>query len=199
MDEKSLDELLIDFKPNLTLASEPELSEPLLQEKQPEEHISAVDDHFTQEEKKMVKEFVEQIDLANSNMVLQYGSAAQKKIATFSETALNNIQTKDLGEIGHMLTDLVNELKGFDMEEEQKGLKGLFKKSANKVTAIKSKYDKAEVNVNKICSVLEGHQVQLFKDIALLDKMYELNLHVYCRWTAKTRSSPTNYAAPISG
>lgn len=127
------------------------------------------------EEKKIVNDFANQIDLNKSNQILQYGVGAQKKIADFSETALNNVKTKDLGEIGDMLSGVVTELKSFDVEEDEKGFLGFFKKSSNKITAMKSKYDKAEVNINKICESLETHQMQLLKDIAMLDKMYELN------------------------
>lgn len=132
------------------------------------------DSMLSDEERHMVEQFTNQIDLHNSNIILQYGAGTQKKMADFSEKALENVQTKDLGEIGELLTGVVTELKGFDAEEE-KGFLGFFKKSANKLDALKSKYDKAEVNVNKICKVLEGHQVQLMKDIAILDKMYEQN------------------------
>jgi len=127
------------------------------------------------EEKKIVDDFASQIDLSKSNEILQYGVGAQKKIADFSETALNNVRTKDLGEIGQMLSGVVVELKSFDVEEEEKGFLGLFKKSSNKLTTMKAKYDKAEVNINKICEVLENNQIRLLKDIAMLDKMYQLN------------------------
>ena len=127
------------------------------------------------EEKKMVDDFANQIDLNKSNQILQYGVGAQKKIADFSEAALNNVKTKDLGEIGEMLSGVVTELKSFDVEEEEKGFLGFFKKSSNKLTAMKAKYDKAEVNINRICEALEKNQIQLLKDIAMLDKMYELN------------------------
>lgn len=127
------------------------------------------------EEKKIVDDFANQIDLSKSNQILQYGVGAQKKIADFSETALNNVKTKDLGEIGEMLSGVVTELKSFDIEEEEKGFLGFFKKTSNKLTAMKTKYDKAEVNINKICDALETHQIQLLKDIAMLDKMYEIN------------------------
>lgn len=133
---------------------------------------------LTPEERKMVDEFAKSIDLKNSTVVLQYGAGAQKKIADFSETALDNVRSKDLGEIGELLSGVVCELKKFD-EEEEKGIFGLFKKSSNKITAMKSKYDKAEVNINKICDVLEGHQIQLLKDTAMLDKMYELNKNYF--------------------
>lgn len=130
---------------------------------------------LTPEEKKMIDDFVNQIDLTKSNQILQYGVGAQKKIADFSESALSNVKTKDLGEIGEMLSGVVTELKSFDVDEEEKGFLGLFKKSSNKLTAMKTKYDKAEVNINKICESLEVNQMQLLKDIAMLDKMYDLN------------------------
>lgn len=130
---------------------------------------------LTLEERKMVDDFSNAIDLSKSNLILQYGSGAQKKIADFSESALNNVKTKDLGEIGEMLSGVVLELKNFDSDVEDKGFLGLFKKTSNKLTVMKAKYDKAEVNVNKICQALEAHQIQLLKDIALLDKMYDLN------------------------
>lgn len=130
---------------------------------------------LTPEEKKMVDDFANQIDLTKSNQILQYGVGAQKKIADFSESALNNVKTKDLGEIGEMLSGVVTELKSFDADEEEKGFLGFFKKSSNKLTAMKAKYDKAEVNINKICESLEANQMQLLKDIAMLDKMYDLN------------------------
>ncbi|GLB24664.1 tellurium resistance protein [Lacrimispora xylanolytica] len=131
--------------------------------------------NLSPEEEKLVADFAEKIDLLNSNLVLQYGANAQKKIADFSETALENVKSKDLGEVGQMLTDVVVELKGFETAEEEKGFFGFFKKSANRLDAMKSKYAKAETNVNQICKVLENHQIQLLKDIALLDKMYDLN------------------------
>ena len=133
---------------------------------------------LTPEERKMVDDFAKSIDLKNSAVVLQYGAGAQKKIADFSETALANVRSKDLGEVGEILSGVVCELKKFD-EEAQKGIFGLFKKSSNKITAMKTKYDKAEANINKICGVLEGHQIQLLKDTAMLDKMYELNKNYF--------------------
>ena len=133
---------------------------------------------LTPEEKNMVSAFAEKIDLANSNMILQYGAGTQKKIADFSEKALENVKTKDLGEVGILLSDVVTELKGFD-EEEEKGFLGIFKKGGNKIQTMKAKYAKAETNVNNIVKALESHEVQLMKDIALLDKMYEVNLTYY--------------------
>lgn len=130
---------------------------------------------LTPEEQRMVADFASKIDLRNSSLILQYGAGAQKKIADFSEAALDNVKTKDLGEIGQMLSDVVTELKSFEMEEEEKGFFGFFKKSSNKLEGMRAKYSKAETNVNQIIKILENHQIQLLKDIALLDKMYDLN------------------------
>lgn len=127
------------------------------------------------DEKQMVDEFAKQIDLTNSGVILQYGSGTQKKMADFSETALQNVRTKDLGEIGALLSGVISELKSFD-DEEEKGFLGIFKKASNKIDSMKAKYSKAETNINQICEVLEKHQVQLLKDVAVLDKMYEANL-----------------------
>lgn len=147
------------------------------EELQPEKQEENVMDEnvLTEEERKMAEQFARQIDLTNSTMILQYGAGTQKKMADFSETALDNVRTKDLGEVGNLLGSVVQELKDFD-EEEERGFFGIFKKQANKLQSLKTKYASAEANVNQICKVLEGHQVQLMKDIAVLDKMYELNL-----------------------
>ena len=131
---------------------------------------------LSEEEQAAVDAFASQIDLTNSSMILQYGAGTQKKMADFSESALEKVRTKDLGEVGELLSDVVSELKDFDADEEEKGFLGLFKKSANKLDKMKTKYAKAETNINQICTVLESHQVQLMKDIAVLDKMYDLNL-----------------------
>lgn len=133
------------------------------------------EDILTEEERRTVDAFAGQIDLTNSAMVLQYGAGTQKKMADFSENALENVRSKDLGEVGELLSGVVQELKNFD-EEEEKGFMGIFKKTSNKIQAMKAKYAKAETNVNEICRILESHQVQLLKDVAILDKMYELNL-----------------------
>ncbi|MDF2889047.1 MAG: toxic anion resistance family protein [Lacrimispora sp.] len=130
---------------------------------------------LTPEEERLVSDFADKINLKDSNMVLQYGGGAQKKIADFSESALNNVKSKDLGEVGQMLTNVVTELKSFETEESEKGFFGFFKKSANRLDNMKAKYASAETNVNQICKILQNHQIQLLKDIALLDKMYELN------------------------
>ena len=127
-------------------------------------------------EQAAVREFSEQIDIMNTEQVMNYGSAAQKNISEFSDAALNTVRTKDLGEVGDKLSDLVVELKGLNFnQEEKKGLKGLFKKSSNNIATLKAQYDKAEVNVDKIVESLEGHEVTLMKDVALMDKMYERN------------------------
>ena len=150
------------------------------EEKQPPEEQKkeepALDDSIlTEEERRTVDAFAKQIDLTNSTLVLQYGAGTQKKMADFSESALENVRSKDLGEVGELLTGVVKELKNFD-EEEEKGFFGIFKKASNKIENMKAKYAKAEANVNEIVKVLEKHQVQLMKDTALLDKMYDLNL-----------------------
>jgi len=165
--------------PSLTLT--PELDEAVAEEQAaPEvEPVFLDESAYTEAERKVIADFSEKIDITNATMVLQYGSAAQKKLSDFSESALSNVRTKDLGEVGDLVTDLVGELKGFDVDEDEGGFLGFFKKSANKLTNLKARYDKAETNVDKICTVLENHQVQLLKDIAMLDKMYEKNLSNY--------------------
>lgn len=142
---------------------------------QPKEEPALDESILTDEERRTVDAFAQQIDLTNSTLVLQYGAGTQKKMADFSEDALNNVRSKDLGEVGDLLSGVVKELRGFD-EEEEKGFFGIFKKASNKIETMKAKYAKAEANVNEIVKVLEKHQVQLMKDTALLDKMYELNL-----------------------
>ncbi len=156
----------------------PEKKEELVQEEKAVE--PQLDDSIlSDEERRMVDDFSRQIDIHNTNGILQYGVGTQRKMADFSENALKNVRTKDLGEVGDMISSLVSELKSFDVEEEEKGFLGLFKKSANKLTVMKAKYDKAEANVENICEVLEGHQRQLMKDVAILDKMYGLNLSYF--------------------
>lgn len=161
--------------PTLTLDPFQEAPQ-MMSEVKKEETAQVVEENvLTEEEKQAVANFAEQIDLTNSQMVLQYGAGTQKKMADFSETALENVKTKDMGEIGSLLSGVVKELKDFD-EEEEKGFLGFFKKGSNKISAMKTNYAKAETNINEICKVLENHQVQLLKDVAVLDKMYELNL-----------------------
>ncbi len=138
------------------------------------------ENNLTPEEREMVRNFAATIDITNSNVILTYGAAAQQKIAGFSENALKSVRTKDMGEIGEMISGLVTELRAFSPEvEEEKGFFGFFKKQANKVSAMKAKYDKAETSVDRICAQLEAHQVQLMKDVAMLDQMYQVNLSYF--------------------
>lgn len=161
-----------------TMQTVPTLTLEPFKEEQPvvvEQQEPVMDESIlSEEEKAAVEAFAAQIDLTNSSMILQYGAGTQKKMADFSENALDNVKTKDLGEVGDLLADVVKELKDFD--EEEKGFLGIFKKTSNKIQTMKTKYAKAETNVNQICKALETHQVQLLKDVAILDKMYELNL-----------------------
>ena len=137
------------------------------------------DVELTPQELEQVNAFSQQIDITNSQAILNYGVGTQKKLADFSEKAIGNVKTNDMGEVGDMITGLVTQLKDFDVEEEEKGLRAIFKKSANKVTALKAKYSKAETNVSTITSELEKHQIQLMKDIDVLDRMYALNLNYF--------------------
>ena len=162
--------------PFLTLEPEPEeKKEPEAVPVPPAPSPSVKEPNLTPEEQKMVDDFAAKIDLDNSSQILRYGAGAQKKMADFSETALENVRTKDLGEIGDMLSGVVVELRGFEEEEDNKGLFGFLKKSANKTTALKARYDKASVNIERICTALESHQVRLLKDVAMLDKLYDMN------------------------
>lgn len=168
-----------DFKdmqttPSLTLDPFKEETAPQMQASVIQEEPEMDESTLSDDERRMAEQFAEQIDLTDSSMILQYGIGTQKKMADFSETALENVRTKDLGEIGNLLSGVVSELKNFD-EEEEKGFLGFFKKQGNKIQNMKIKYAKTEANINQICQVLENHQVQLMKDIALLDKMYDLN------------------------
>jgi len=141
--------------------------------------IKLDESHLTEAERKVVNDFSEKIDITDSAVVLQYGAAAQKNIASFSENALSSVRTKDLGQVGDALSNLVVELKDFGAEEEKKGLFGIFRKAGNRLETLKAQYSKAETNVDKIVDILEGHQVTLMKDIAMLDQMYELNTKYY--------------------
>ncbi len=180
MDEK-IPELTL--TPDLTTAPELELT--TLTEEKPAAPEAGPDlSVLTPAEQKSVLEFAEKIDLNNTGVVLQYGAAAQKNIADFSESTLSAVRTKDMGELGEMVTGLVAELKGFSAEEEEKkGLFGLFKKASNSLQNMKIKYDKAEANVDKIANQLEEHQVVLMKDIALMDEMYDKNLEYFKQLT----------------
>ena len=152
---------------------------PQEEEKKEEKDIEIVkmEDSLSASELKQVEDFSKQIDITSTSVILQYGADAQKKIVDFSDTALEKVRTKDLGTVGDMVTNLVTELKDFDVDEEdKKGLLGLFKKAGNKIASLKARYDKVEVNVDKIAGALEDHQIQLMKDIALLDELYNHNL-----------------------
>ena len=168
-----------DMEPTLTLNPFAEEPAPVPQPVQPQvqEKPKPVFDEsmLNEKERKMVNDFAQQIDFYNSNMILQYGAGAQKKIADFSETALSNVRCKDMGEIGEMLSGVVTELKNFDEDEEDKGFLSFFRKSSNKLKNMKAKYAKAEENVNAIVAGLEDQMVTLMKDVAMLDQMYELN------------------------
>ena len=132
------------------------------------------------EEQKMVEEFAQKIDIENTNQVLQYGAGTQKKMADFSDAALENVRTQEMGEVGNLLADVVTELKDFDaLEDQGKGIMGFFKKQAGKADSLKNRYAKAETNVDKISEALQEHQIRLMKDTAMLDKMYEQNLNYY--------------------
>ena len=172
---------LKDFTVTPTLTFEP-LQEhaPVAEVKKEEAAKPEMDESIlSAEERKIVDDFARQIDIRNSAAILQYGAGTQKKMADFSEDALEKVRTKDLGEVGDLLENVVTELKNFDAEEERKGIMGFFKKGANKLEAMKNKYSKAEANVNKIVETLEKHQIQLMKDAAIMDKMYALNLNYF--------------------
>lgn len=165
--------------PGLTLDAAPEqqAEQPAEAPKPLDADAMAEESGLSPEEKQQVEDFAKKIDLSNSTQILQYGAASQKKVADFSTSALENIRTKDLGEVGDMVTGLITELKGFDATAEQpKGIFGWFKKAGNQVEELKLRYSKAETNVDKIESMLQDHQVQLLKDISMLDTMYERNL-----------------------
>ena len=165
----------------LTLGDAPATpATPAVEEKKPEAEPVQLDESMLSEsEKKAVEEFSKKIDIMDSTLVLQYGAAAQKNVAGFSENALASVRTKDLGEVGKSLSELVGELKEFGQEEEKKGIFGFLKKSENKLETMKAQYSKVETNVDKIVRQLEQHQVTLMKDVAMLDQMYELNLKYY--------------------
>ncbi len=163
----------------LEIAAEDALSEAQAIARQVEEDTAAKQ-QFSEEEQKMIDEFAKQIDVTDSNLVFSYGAAAQQNISQFSDSALQNVKTKDLDEIGDQIASLVTELRGFDSEEEgPKGIFGFFKNKRNDLARMKAKFDDTEVNVNKIVEGLEGHQVQLLKDIAMLDRLYEQNLKYF--------------------
>ena len=170
--------------PSLTLSPNMEELTPVVIEDEiaepASETVVAVCNEFnklSEAEQEMVTNFAGQIDIRDTNVVMQFGASAQKHISDFSSSTLNSIRSKDMGDVGDMLTDLTVELQGFNFDEDEKrGIKGLFRRAQNRLAVLKAQYDKAEVNINKIVSSLEGHQIKLLKDIALLDRMYELNV-----------------------
>ena len=182
MPELTLDPQAAEAAPVLTLDAEvvtpatPAVAEPPAADIVP----AKLDDSMLSEaEKQVVEDFSKKINIMDSNLILQYGAAAQKNVAGFSENALASVRSKDLGEVGKSLSELVVELKGFGQEEEKKGLFGMFKKAGNKLETMKAQYSKVEANVDKIARELEQHQVTLLKDVAMFDQMYELNLKYY--------------------
>ena len=208
MEENKIPELTLE--PTAAATAVPELTletaiptpaapapEPVKKEAEPVEMDERL---LTEEEKRAVEEFSKKIDIGDSNLVLQYGAAAQKNIASFSENALSSVRTKDLGEIGKSLSELVVELKGFGQdEEEKKGLFGLFKKGGSKIESLKAQYAKVETNVDRIAHELEQHQVTLLKDVAMFDQMYELNLKYYKELTMYILAGKKRLAAVRSG
>ena len=165
--------------PTLTLTPEAPATPAAPEVKKEVEPVVLDDSMLTEQEKAAVNEFSKKIDVRDTNQVLQYGAAAQKSVASFSEGALANVRNKDMGEIGEDLSRLVVELKGFGAPEEKKGLAGLFKKTGNRIETMKAQYSKVEANVDKIAQNLENHQITLLKDVAMFDQMYELNLKYY--------------------
>lgn len=166
-----------DVTPTLTFGVEEEKPAPKEPEKPADPNMT--EDVLSAEERQMVENFSKQIDIRNSAAILQYGVGTQKKMADFSEKALAKVTTKDLGEVGDLLENVVKELKSFDAVEEEKGLFGIFKRGTNKIQALKTKYAKAEGNIEQIVQTLEKHQIQLLKDSATMDKMYALNLNYF--------------------
>lgn len=174
-----MDDLNFDDVPQLTLTQVDEVEvKPTLVEEKPDALVATAEDLLSDAEKAQVDEFSRQIDVTNASQVLTYGSGAQKKMADFSQTALEKVRTKDLDEVGDLISGVVGELRGFEVEDE-KGFLGFFRRGANKVENLKNKYDKAENNVNKIVASLQEQQISLMKDTKILDKLYDLNLTYY--------------------
>ena len=159
-----------------TLTLDPAADEKVVEEAKKAAPVKVEDTPLSPEEQQMVNDFAEKIDITNSQMVLQYGAASQKKLSSFSETALSRVKTKDMGETGQLITSLIGELQGFDATEQAKGIFGFFKKPVQSIETLKTRYESADKNVERIKTQLEDHQVTLMKDITMLDKMYELNL-----------------------
>ena len=169
--------LTFDAAPAPSLTLDPAADEKVVEEVKKAEPVKVEDTPLSPEEQKMVDDFAEKIDITNSQLVLQYGAASQKKLSDFSETALSRVKTKDMGETGDLITSLITELQGFDANAEQpKGIFGFFKKASNNIEQLKTRYESADKNVERIRAQLEDHQVTLMKDITMLDKMYQLNL-----------------------
>ena len=189
--------------PQLTLT--PDLEEPKLEVKQETEMAKTAPEAgpdmsmLSEEEKQAVKAFAAQIDIGNSQQVLTYGAAAQKNIADFSESALESVRTKDMGEIGNMITDLVKELRSMEPEEPKKGLAALFHRATNSIETMPIQYSKAETNVDRISGALETHQRTLMKDVAILDQMYDKNLDYYKQLTMYILAGREKVAAERSG
>ena len=181
MPELTLDPTAVAVEvPTLTLTPDaPEAPEVPVEEEKKIEPVEMDERLLTEEERRAVEEFSKKIDIRDTNMILQYGAAAQKSVASFSENALASVRSKDLGEIGKDLSQLVVELKGFGAEEERKGLFGLFKRAGRTLEELKAEYGKVEANVERIAQALEQHQITLLKDVAMFDQMYELNLKYY--------------------
>ena len=170
--------LTLDAAPAPSLTLDPAADEAVVEEAKKPTPAKVEDTPLSPEEQQMVNEFAKKIDITNSQMVLQYGAASQKKLSDFSDNALSRVKTKDMGETGELITDLITELKGFDAtEKEDRGFFGnLFRKTQYNIESMKTRYEKADVNVERIKAQLEDHQVVLMKDITMLDKMYQLNL-----------------------
>ena len=178
-----------------TLTLDPAADEKVIAESKKATPVQVEDTPLSPEEQKMVNDFAEKIDITNSQMVLQYGAASQKKLSDFSETALSRVKTKDMGETGELITNLISELQGFDATTEQpKGIFGFFKKTSNSIEQLKTRYDSADKNVERIKAQLEDHQVTLMKDITMLDKMYELNLVYFKELTMYIRAGKKKLA-----
>ncbi|EFB75464.1 toxic anion resistance protein [Subdoligranulum variabile] len=192
--------LTLDAAPAPSLTLDPLAEEKAVEEAKKAEPVQVEDTPLSPEEQKMVDDFAEKIDITNSQMVLQYGAASQKKLSDFSETALSRVKTKDMGETGDLITSLIAELQGFDAKAEQpKGIFGLFKKASNNIEQLKTRYESADKNVERIRAQLEDHQVTLMKDITMLDKMYQLNLVYFKELTMYILAGKKKLAAVRAG
>ena len=192
--------LTFDTAPAPSLTLDPAADEKVVEEAKKAEPVKVEDTPLSPEEQKMVDDFAEKIDITNSQMVLQYGAASQKKLSDFSETALSRVKTKDMGETGDLITGLIAELQGFDANAEQpKGIFGFFKKASNNIEQLKTRYESADKNVERIRAQLEDHQVTLMKDITMLDKMYQLNLVYFKELTMYILAGKKKLAAVRAG